>query len=132
MKTIVLVAVFLAAVSSGQEQGRPTTKQCRADLDAWYSGSIVKEYENVEDQTPSSVGSLPIPDLLTRKNEMEFCSVRWQNPENPNEEPDNREEGMYKDAALFYTDVLTRRYFRFIERHKLYKQMMTEDAEGVR
>jgi hypothetical protein len=105
----------------------------------WYNDSVVKQYENAHNdlvlndkQTPSTVGSLPIPELLTRKNEMEFCSMRWQDPPNLYEEPDNHEQRMYKDAASFYSEVLTGRFFRFIERHKLYEQMMKEDAEGMR
>jgi hypothetical protein len=133
MKTIIVVAVLLlAATSSGQEQEPARTKQCRAELGVWYNESVVKQYENAKKQTPSTVGSLPIPDLATRKNEMEFCSVRWQDPENPYEEPDNHEHRMYKDAANFYSDVLAGRYLQFIERHKLFEQMIKEDAEGTR
>jgi hypothetical protein len=134
-KTIVLVAVLLLAATSfaqEQEKERARTKQCRAELTIWYKDSIVKQYANAEKQTPSIMGSLPIDGLVTRKNEMEFCSARWQDPQNPYEEPDNHEQRLYKDASRFYSDVLAGRYLRFIERRKLFEQMMKEDAEGMR
>ena len=126
----ILTGLFVLAVcASGvmSQEHAPTVEVCHADIAAWYSGELAKQYNAaqsalISDEVPNRTdpAKLPIKELWARLREMADCG--------------SVDEGArkYYDAMSFYHTVITDRYFRFVYRHHLKDQLEREDAQGMR
>jgi len=125
-KRLWILFVLLLVPPCFAQQHAPSPEQCKADQSVWGSSHARTEYEDaerrhIEDGTPNrtDIALAGIPELLQRMKEMYECSdVVAMEP--------------YHETGNFYHGVIADRYFGFISRHGLIRQMMKEDAAGKR
>jgi hypothetical protein len=106
-------AVLLLLVASSLSQNHaPTAEQCRADQRLWQS--------QVDDM-PEEISKVLFQTLTDRGHEMADCIVvdgsYWES---------------YSHTAVALHIQQSRRLMHFLERHKLLKQFVAEDAAGKR
>ncbi len=126
MKITIALVLSLAWSSSLGQEHATSIEQCRADLNLWRSQ--ITDYLNadtnrINNNVPNNteVMKLTFTQLNARAYELGQCAVI---------DPDNEES--YNDNAGAYNNARNDRYKFFVERHKLKKQMLAEDAAGRR
>jgi hypothetical protein len=130
-RTIVAIVFFLlvlAAPMRAQDiKHAPLATQCRADVALWNNSQEIDAYyaavtAHVRYGTPNRTDTnrLSLKEVYARVQEMTDCvSV---DPPHFNE---------YVSVQGFYITVTSDRYFSFIQRHNLIKQLRAEDAAGA-
>ncbi len=121
------MCLFLATALRTQEHA-PTVDVCRADRAAWHDTEqeteyFVQERKHIDSGTKNRnpIANLSFKEVDLRMIEMATClSV-----DEPNLDK-------YSEMTSFYSSVLSDRYHGFIVRHHLMKQLMNEDAAGIR
>jgi hypothetical protein len=119
--------LLIAAPLVKAQEHAPLLDQCKADIALWYSDESEVEYRKAENahrtdgtKNRTDYAKLPIKVLNFRVGELVDCwSVSGQ---------DDR----YFKAARFYGEIREDRYYRFLVRHHLIKQLLTEDEKGIR
>ncbi|MFI5103193.1 MAG: hypothetical protein ACHP9V_07490 [Terriglobales bacterium] len=111
MRTLLLVLVLSCVVGSQQVRHAPTVEQCRADQRLWLA--------KVESET--SVVSVSFNELHGWLSEMMECKIV---------DPP-RIDQYYNVAAEINSEQLLRMQY-FMDRHHLYNQFLSEDAQGKR
>lgn len=101
------LAFVLLAVSglAAQNQPKPTVKQCRADVKAWYQ--VLNEHAQsatYEQQFSTAAGQTSTYDWLARQNELADCSMTVDRPW--------REE--YAKAIARIDSLINLRYIAFL------------------
>jgi hypothetical protein len=123
------LAVTCMALAHQQEpKHAPTIAQCQADVKLWYNTADATEYTKAQDalnddNTPNrtAYATLPISEVRLRMLEMTDCA-----------RVDDANFRNYHEAHEFYYGIFNDRLFRFMQRHNLFPQFATEDAEGKR
>jgi hypothetical protein len=115
-RTLILVFALIASFSSltgrqVQIKHAPTVDQCQADQRLWLS----------------KLGTAPDTDLPN------FSTLtEWESEMNDCQTVDPVNQAKYYNTQEEASEVQSRRLLRFIGRHGLYEQFVTEDAIGKR
>jgi hypothetical protein len=127
---ISLTALILLGTSCAvavAQKHAPTVEVCRADVALWYNTQLYTEFRLAQkdwfaDQIPNrtDIAKLSLSEIGMRVREMGEC---WS--------VDNHEE-KYLKAMDLYDTAFTGRYIRFVRRHHLEQQLMSEDEQGLR
>ena len=127
MKILLTTFILLATSAAVAQQHAPTAEVCRADVALWYSTQLSTEYHRAQtdwitDQIPNrtAIAKLPLSEVSARLQEMGDC---WS--------VDNHEEKYFKAMDL-YDSAFGGRYIRFVRRHHLEQQLLSEDEQGLR
>lgn len=122
---IAAACYLLCSVAVGQQHTK-AVEQCRIYFNLW--GAQVVDYDaaeanrmnnNIRNNTP--VMKLSFRQLLDRATELNECGTI-----------DIDQRATYVQIVSKYGEVRSDRYKLFIERHKLLKQLLAEDAAGER
>ena len=115
---LVYLLMGFTFLAHGQEiQHAPTAEQCSADIAVWKAQSKV------------DIIALPVGTLLLRSHELHECRTVFTSLAGGHASDDSEWATTLRDV---YSQHITDRALKFINRHQLRAQFDNEDAQGAR
>lgn len=106
------IVLFSATCWAQTIQPTRTREKCDSDLAAWQGENDTLSYK-----------SLSAERLNDRSKELLYCEIDY---------PDVPQKQNWIKQRVGYSDAMTLRYQKFLERHKLWNVFLAEDEHGER
>jgi hypothetical protein len=125
MTSLLLLSVMLFASSASAQQHAPTVEVCRADYAVWNA-----EIEHTSRET--TMKRLSLNELIARYSEMAGCLQVELAILDASNFHELLRVSKYEILSGAYLSEIAGRQEHFIDRHKMWQQLLDEDAAGAR